>query len=883
MALVSLWAYGVQAAETAAVSQGIEEVVVTANRRSESTQNVPNTIQAFSATALSQLNISSLDSLLKYLPNVTFASNGPGSGNIFMRGLSAGFAGNQSSATIAAFPNVALYLDDQSMTFPARNVDVYTVDLERVEVLEGPQGTLFGGGAEAGAVRYITNKPKLDKTEGNFEASTGITEHGDPNYAFTAMFNLPIIDNKFAMRAVVYNDRRGGYIDNVPSTFTRKPTDLGPASYGTVYPTNLQVYNNYAIAKKAQNPTTYTGVRVSAAYEINNDWDVLVQQSFQNLDADGANAQYPTGSDGQALRPWETTTFSPIYDKDKFSNTAWTINGKIRDLKLIYTGAYLSRHIDQTNDYTNYARTAGGFYYSCVGGPASGSNIGAGTPGVCYSAVSGWHDIVDSTHQSHEFRLSTPDDWRLRALIGVFYEDFEIKDNMNFEYKTIPSCTPAALAAFKAGGPLCVGNTAPAPGSYASDPSARDDNNGFGEDVRRGYTQTAFFGSVDYDIIPKVLTVTAGTRHYSYDEFEEGSQWGTSTSCVGIPNGTCYGTPLTAASHAAKYSGFRSRANATWHITSDIMVYYTYSEGFRPGAGNRLNNAVSKIDVDTTTGKAKVGVDNSPHLTFQFQKPFTYAPDSLINNEIGFKTEILDHRLQLNGSLYDMQWQNVQTGIYNPPVFGNTTFGTNGPDYEIKGFELQTVAKPTEQLTVQGSLSYNQARETNSPCVISTYVAASGKTQNPTPLGSCITQVWSSPQHQNVPIVNPLGAVGAVPAFSPTVQFNARARYDWTIKSYFAHVMAGASYTGSMYNQPSSFPSGDGVLIPTTTQLRYTQPGYTTVDASFGIAKDNWYANIFGSNLTNKNASTFTSTGQFIKAETPLRPRVLGIKFGSSF
>ncbi len=168
------------AADTEAAG-GIEEIVVTAQRRSESIQNVPITIQAITGEQLGQLNVTTFDDVLKYLPNVTFSSNGPGQGNIYMRGLSAGFAGNQSSAAINPFPNVATYLDDQSMAFPARNVDVYMADMERIEVLEGPQGTLFGGGAEAGAVRYITNKPKLNVTEGNAEASYSTTAHGDPN------------------------------------------------------------------------------------------------------------------------------------------------------------------------------------------------------------------------------------------------------------------------------------------------------------------------------------------------------------------------------------------------------------------------------------------------------------------------------------------------------------------------------------------------------------------------------------------------------------------------------------------------------------------------------------------------------------------------------
>src|SRR3984893_3622046 len=208
-------AHAAPAADTSE-SEGIQEITVTAQRRTENVQNVPLTIQALTGDTLKQLNVQTFDSLLRYTPNVTFSGNGPGgTGNIFMRGLSSGGSGNQSQSTTAPFPNVALYLDDQSMQFPARNNDVYMVDLERVEVLEGPQGTLFGGGSQAGAIRYITNKPKLDVTEGEVNAGYGITAGGDPNTKANATINIPLIADKLAVRATIFTDRRGGYIDNV--------------------------------------------------------------------------------------------------------------------------------------------------------------------------------------------------------------------------------------------------------------------------------------------------------------------------------------------------------------------------------------------------------------------------------------------------------------------------------------------------------------------------------------------------------------------------------------------------------------------------------------------------------------------------------------------
>src|SRR5271154_2570935 len=180
--------------------EGIAEITVTAQRRTESIQDVPITIQAITGDQLRSLNVSTFDDLLKYTPNVTFSGNGPGTGNIFMRGLSSGGSGNQSQSTTAPFPNVALYLDDQSMQFPARNNDVYMVDMERLEVLEGPQGTLYGGGAQAGAIRYITNKPDLDAFSGKVEASYGFTADGADNTSVNATINVPLIDDTLAVR-----------------------------------------------------------------------------------------------------------------------------------------------------------------------------------------------------------------------------------------------------------------------------------------------------------------------------------------------------------------------------------------------------------------------------------------------------------------------------------------------------------------------------------------------------------------------------------------------------------------------------------------------------------------------------------------------------------
>src|SRR6202171_1568763 len=210
-------AYAAPAADTD-TSDSIQEITVTAQRRSENMQDVPIQIQALTGQTLTQLNVTTFDDFVKYLPNVSSASNGPGQGVIFMRGLATSTLATQGSSGIGSFPNVAVYLDDQSGQLPGRNLDVYAADMERIEVLEGPQGTLFGAGAQAGVLRYITNKPKLDVTEGAVNAGYAVTAHGDPSSNVDAMINLPLIPDTLAARAVIYSDSRGGYINNVPGT-----------------------------------------------------------------------------------------------------------------------------------------------------------------------------------------------------------------------------------------------------------------------------------------------------------------------------------------------------------------------------------------------------------------------------------------------------------------------------------------------------------------------------------------------------------------------------------------------------------------------------------------------------------------------------------------
>jgi outer membrane receptor protein involved in Fe transport len=865
--------------DTAAAAPGaaseLTTIIVTAQRRTENMQDVPISMQALTSQTMQQLNIQTFDDYVKYLPNVTAASNGPGQNEIFMRGVSAGSQASQGSGSTGLWPNVAVYLDEQSVQLPNRNLDIYAADLQRIEVLEGPQGTLFGAGAQAGVIRYITNKPQLDATSGSINAGYGTTAHGDDNSDVTAVLNLPVITGHMALRAVIYDSRRGGYIDNVPSTFARENTDIGIhyAGYAAVngqcpdgqpnsgycVPPGSPGVSNAQIAARAINPVEYQGGRVEALYKFNDDWDLLITQSYQDLDSQGVFYQQPNASDGTPLSSLEVTLFNNAYDKDKFENTAWTVHGKVSGLDLVYTGGYLDRNVEQVGDYTNYARGFYADYYQCYG-PYSAANPLTST---CYSPSAIWRSVERNVHQQHELRLSTPDSWRLQAIAGLYYENNALYDQTGWHYKSIPACTsndaPGSL-----GNTGCLSDVGTFAGTNVQNPGVQNDTTSFYQDQLRQTRQLAEYFSTSYDLLPQVLTLTGGLRHFRFLNSEAGSVLA-SFGCfeAGAPAGGCQSgssTNLNAKGLSDTEDGNRVRANLTWHLRPDLMVYYTFSQGFRPGGFNQNGGALHGIGPDGVA---------------QYVVPRSYSSDNLTNNEIGWKTEFFDHRLQWNGAVYYDKWSNVQVEFFNPGVVGNIFYDTNGQDFLIKGIETSLVARVMAGLTVQGAADWNRSSQTNSPALIDNNPADTAN------FGKPITQVCGT--GTCVQVSNPFGPIGAPSANSPPMQFSLRARYDWVLDDYVPYVQVGIRHTDHSFSQAGANPEiGVGGSI-TTSRGRFENPAYTTLDASIGVSKGDWHVDLHGDNLTNSNASTFTSTDQFIIEQTPLRPRVLELTFGYNF
>jgi outer membrane receptor protein involved in Fe transport len=819
----------IAAADTASATASADtegqlgEVIVTAERREENLQDVPIAVQAITGEAIEQLNVQNFDDVIKYLPNVTQNTTGPGQGNIYMRGLSVGASGGevQGAGIDGDFPNVSVYLDDQSTQAPGRNLDVYAADLERIEVDEGPQGTLFGAGAEAGVLRYITNKPKLDITEGNFTGGYAWTAHGDHSANATGVLNLPLIDDTLAVRLVAYDDHRGGYINNVPGTFVRHSTDEGIyyAGYANNIPgppTQLNSVSNNNIVADSINPVTYQGVRGELLWKFDENWSVLVTESFQDMDAEGVfyetpySETYPiTGAPtptAVALPPLSVQNYNPSDSYDRFENTALTLSGRIGILSLVYDAAYLVRNVVQYQDYTNYARGHYADYYQCL------STAESDNAPQCYSPSTTWHETDRDIHQSHELRLTTPTEWRVRGLLGLYWENYVLHDETDWLYKTAPGFTPVG----------------PPAGLCPTEPGVRNSNDSFFDCATRGYQQYAAFASVDYDIIPQMLTLTAGTRWYRFNNF----QTGTAVSSFGCyeagPAPCTNGASNLDALHERNHNvGTRSRINLTYHITPDIMTYYTYSQGFRPGGFNRSQHYSSDLN---------------------YQTPLAWSPDTLINNEVGAKTQWFNRKVEVNVALYQENWDNVITMFDDPYAnLGNLAFETNGPNYRVRGLEAQLNAILTRGLTLQGSAAWDNSALVNNPVLTNV---------NGQPITS---------------IVNPFGAPGSSLASSPPFAWSARARYEGNLPGdYHPFVQLGGSYEG-----PTHSATGYSQI--------FTMPSYVTYDAFAGVSKPQWTVQAYCSNFTNKNADLLTQSTASILGYTVNRPRTCGMTYSYKF
>src|SRR3984885_175021 len=250
-------AYAQQAGSSGNEAPALEEVVVTAQKRSENLQSVPISVEALDQKRLEDLHVTDFDSVAKYLPSVSFQTLGPSQAQIYFRGVTNGSDGLK----VGSSAMVGVYLDEQPVTTIGNSLDIHVYDMERIESLAGPQGTLFGASSMAGTVRYITNKPDPSHTYGGYDISGIDTAHGGTGDKLEGFINIALRDN-IAVRLVGYSERDPGYINNV----------AGPP--GEVYPTSGVVRENTPFQKTDYNNVGTEGGRAALKVDVNGGWGI---------------------------------------------------------------------------------------------------------------------------------------------------------------------------------------------------------------------------------------------------------------------------------------------------------------------------------------------------------------------------------------------------------------------------------------------------------------------------------------------------------------------------------------------------------------------------------------------------------------------------------
>ncbi len=693
-------------------SRQIEEIIVTATKRSESMQDIPLAVQVPNAELLENLDINNFSDYVNQMPNVAFAGRGPGQNDIYIRGISTSKGSLFQSGGVGAGPTVAFYVDEAPLTAAGRNIDLYVTDMNRLEVLPGPQGTLYGASSQAGTVRLITNKPNPSEFASGIELTLSSTQDGEESWGIEGFVNIPIIEDKFAVRIAAYNVENGGYIDNVPGTisFASNPFIMD-GSLALAPGAELRVASNDALVEDDINESEYTGARISATLAINEDWDLNVGYMIQELSADGVYDYSPQVGDLQVQR------FTTDFLDDEFDQFNWTLEGRLGWLDVIYAGSFLERDVEQRIDYVGSTVLSFMPFYNCA-------YNALGEITVCAAPDQNFHGIQESENTQHELRVSTDAANALRFIGGVYYDESEGGVSQEWEYH---------------GGAQVVGlDFAPnAPHSQAThfNPNTRDPEVAFFNDISPHAEQLAFFGELTYDF-SDAWSATIGLRNYDIDQKVKGSfNWATKALVDTDGGGSLDGFDV------ANENDTIGKFTLNYTPNDDVLLYATYSEGFRRGGFNR---------------GGEVFFIQTGELAF----PAFYHSDTIENYEFGWKSTLIDGRLRFNGSAYFVDWSDMQVDIFDPPVFGLLLFTANLGKAEVKGIEGDFTFLASESLTLSGAFSFNDTELTDS-----------GNSEALTPVGSDL-------------------------ALTPTFQGNLNVRYDFDLAGMDAYAQLAVQHRG---------------------------------------------------------------------------------------
>jgi iron complex outermembrane recepter protein len=628
----------------------LEEIVVTASLRKGNMQDLPQSITVLTSEDIEKAGYKEMGDYIRDLPSVTLAQQMPGRNNIVFRGVST------DSEDFYTDAQAGVYLDDQPITTNATQVSPYLVDIERVESLPGPQGTLFGSSAETGVLRIITNKPDPSGFSGQFSATGFATQGGAGSYEVDGHLNIPLIDNKLTARVVGFYSEEGGWIDNV---------------YGTDL---AQDNNNAAAVKSNSNKWTVEGMRLAALWTVNDKANVLFNLTTQNDTTKGDWNSDPYLGDAKITRFIENSRH------DNWYQAAMTVTADLGFAELKSATAYFDRHMTYTQDnmtYEQYKIKVNGSDYSVWG-----SHTQNGTP-----AYNQYNTRINSTGKfttsttfndqwqyrfSQELRLTSKGDSPLQWLGGLFYE--RVHDNWWYGTQNLQFLnTTGWLAVSNPNGTACYYQSL----GYNVQCPLPPTTIVYGDRFDRVVKQIAAFGEVSYKLNDH-WTVIGGGRWFRYDrDIDQEYQLP-----LGIP--AALGTTASGKSSGSENATL-GKFSIQYRFNPDVMTYFLFSQGYRLGGFNSERAAASGA------------------------VPAQYQPDKLNNFEVGLKSQWFDHRLTLNASLFLMKWTDIQlnsntSGAAN----GNGAWwkrGTiNGGSAENSGLELSGAARVTKQWSLDFSM-----------------------------------------------------------------------------------------------------------------------------------------------------------------------------------
>jgi outer membrane receptor protein involved in Fe transport len=595
---------GVSNANNLNAQDNVEEVIVTASKKEQNVQDIAMSVQAITSAELEKKNIKNLEDIANLSPAVTFNNVGPGKSNFYIRGVSDGAIMNSYASPEAT---TALYLDEQPLTAGSLTPDLHVYDIERVEVLMGPQGTLYGSSSTSGNIKIITKKPDPTAFDFGVDVEYGSITDGANDESLEAFVNIPI-GSSLAARISAYDVQDGGWIDNKPASYTYQNYGINYTIDNTTAP--------YNVAKDDYNDSSKTGSRIRLATAFDNfniDLSFLTQESQYN---GSYETDIFTDDQSAAMPKRSNTRFSPEKYDDEFDQMSVTISGSINDnLDVILTSSIFERDTAYTYDYASYVE-----YYAYAAYPTYvcdyydyyyyGNISNCRDPRMTYAQTN------DIERTSTEFRIQSNNESGFNWILGAFKETNEKVTDV--DYLQPGSIYPIFWEA---------------------------------DLVRKGDID-AVFGEVYFDLSDKT-ELTLGLRKYDQTMNLVASDGSYGSYAYGINN----------LNFNSSETGSIPKLSLSHDISDDIMIYGSYSEGFRPSGVNR------------------------PRPSQAGTNPATYDPDYLDSYEIGVKSSLKDGKLILNGALYKMDWTDYQTSTYDTDIT-SVAYTENVGNAKINGLEL---------------------------------------------------------------------------------------------------------------------------------------------------------------------------------------------------